>query len=242
MGTVRDALQLPDMRRIELGYGLSITGELAGTVALVVYALGAGGAALVAAYAASRTVAGMGVALVLTGLTSRLRRDRLLRWITGRSHGPAGGRGAAGRVWPAAGRGHRGRRRQFGARGNLPSAAGCRVALAGAHAGRAGRVQCRHRRDGELRGPDRAAAGRRPARRGRPGRCHGRGGRRPGRRDGVAAAAHRPRYAGTPRPRAPVTWSATSPAAWPSSCGWPRPAVSRSWRSPRPCSAARSSC
>ena len=70
------------MRRIELGYGLSITGELAGTVALVVYALGAGGAALVAAYAASRTVAGMGVALVLTGLTSRLRRDRLLRWIT----------------------------------------------------------------------------------------------------------------------------------------------------------------
>jgi hypothetical protein len=83
VGTVRDALQLPDMRRIELGYGLSITGELAGTVALVVYALGAGGAPLVAAYAASRTVAGMGVALVLTGLTSRLRRDRLLRWSTG---------------------------------------------------------------------------------------------------------------------------------------------------------------
>src|SRR5207302_191660 len=63
MGTVRHALQLPDMRRIELGYGLSITGELAGTVALVVYALGTGGAALVAAYAASRTVAGMAVAV-----------------------------------------------------------------------------------------------------------------------------------------------------------------------------------
>src|SRR6516162_145672 len=83
MGTVRDALQLPDMRRIELSYGLSITGELAGTVALVVYAVNAGGAPLVAAYAASRTVAGMGVALVLTGITGRLRRDRLLRWITG---------------------------------------------------------------------------------------------------------------------------------------------------------------
>src|SRR5690348_2921857 len=83
MGTVRDALQLPDMRRIELGYGMSITGELAGTVALVVYALSAGGAALVAAYAASRTVAGMGVALVLTSVTNRLRRGRLLRWITG---------------------------------------------------------------------------------------------------------------------------------------------------------------
>jgi Cyclic nucleotide-binding domain len=83
VGTVRDALQLPGMRRIELGYGLSITGELAGTVALVVYALSAGGAGLVAAYAAARTVAGMGVALVLTGITSRVRRDRLLRWSTG---------------------------------------------------------------------------------------------------------------------------------------------------------------
>ena len=83
VGTVRDALRLPDMRRIELGYGMSITGELAGTVALVVYAVGAGGAALVAFYAAVRTVAGMGVVLVLTGFTSRLRRDRLLRWITG---------------------------------------------------------------------------------------------------------------------------------------------------------------
>ena len=82
MGTVRDALRLPDMRRIELGYGLSIAGELAGTVALVVYAFGAGGAALVAVYAASRTVAGMAVTLVLTGVTNRLRRDRLLRWIT----------------------------------------------------------------------------------------------------------------------------------------------------------------
>jgi hypothetical protein len=82
VGTVRDALQLPGMRRIELGYGLSITGELAGTVALVVYALNSGGAGLVAAYAAARTVAGMGVALVLTGITSRVRRDRLLRWST----------------------------------------------------------------------------------------------------------------------------------------------------------------
>src|SRR5215467_8596751 len=83
MATVREALQRPGMRRIELGYGMSITGELAGTVALVVYAVSAGGAALVAVYAAVRTVAGMGVVLVLTGFTSRLRRDRLLRWITG---------------------------------------------------------------------------------------------------------------------------------------------------------------
>ena len=54
MGTVRDALQLPDMRRIELSYGLSITGELAGTVALVVYAVNAGGAGLVDHAAAVR--------------------------------------------------------------------------------------------------------------------------------------------------------------------------------------------
>ena len=68
MGTVRDALQLLDMRRIELGYGFAKTGELAGTVALVVYALSAGGPALVAAYAASRTIAAVGVMLVLTGI------------------------------------------------------------------------------------------------------------------------------------------------------------------------------
>jgi hypothetical protein len=71
------------MRRIELGYGMSVTGELAGTVSLVVYAFGAGGAPLVAAYAASRTLAGVGVMLVLAAVTGRLRRDRALRLITG---------------------------------------------------------------------------------------------------------------------------------------------------------------
>src|SRR5262249_28769784 len=160
----------------------SITGELAGTVALVVYALGAGGAALVAAYAASRTVAGMGGALVLTGLTNRLRRDRLLRWSTAirtlllAGAARPGAARPAPRAAPAAGGVAGGGARQFAARGHLPPAAGRRFALAGAHAGRARRVQCRHRRDGELRGPGWAAAGRRPARRGRPGRRHGRGG------------------------------------------------------------------
>src|SRR5260221_2454136 len=71
------------MRRIELGYGMSVTGELAGTVSLVVYAFSAGGAPLVAAYAASRTLTGVGVMLVLAGVTGRLRRDRSLRLITG---------------------------------------------------------------------------------------------------------------------------------------------------------------
>jgi hypothetical protein len=62
---------------------MSVTGELAGTVSLVVYAFNAGGATLAAVYAASRTLAGVGVMLVLTGLTRRLRRDLLLRQITG---------------------------------------------------------------------------------------------------------------------------------------------------------------
>jgi hypothetical protein len=83
VGTVRDALQLPDIRRIELGYGMSWTGEQAGPVSLVVYAFNAGGAPLAAAYAASRTLAGVGVMVVLAGLASRLRRDHLLRQITG---------------------------------------------------------------------------------------------------------------------------------------------------------------
>jgi predicted MFS family arabinose efflux permease len=83
LGTVRAALRLPDIRRIELGYGMSVMGELAGTVSLVVYAFSAGGATLVAAYAASRTLTGVAVALVLAGVTNRLRRDRLLRWLTG---------------------------------------------------------------------------------------------------------------------------------------------------------------
>jgi hypothetical protein len=83
VGTVRDALQLPEIRRIEFGYGMSWTGEQAGVVSLLVYAFNAGGAPLAAAYAASRTLGGLGVMLVLTGLASRLRRDLLLRQVTG---------------------------------------------------------------------------------------------------------------------------------------------------------------
>jgi hypothetical protein len=60
------------MRRIELGYGMSITGELAGAVALVVYAPGAGGAALVAVYAAARTLADTGCAEPMGRPPSRL--------------------------------------------------------------------------------------------------------------------------------------------------------------------------
>ena len=71
------------MRRIELGWGLSVVGEIAGTVALVVYAYGEGGAPLVAVYGVARTVAGVGVGLLFTGVGDRVRRDRLLRLVTG---------------------------------------------------------------------------------------------------------------------------------------------------------------
>ena len=58
MRTTFDVLRLPDVRRIELGWGASVVGELAGQVTLVVYAFDAGGAVLVATYVASRTLAG----------------------------------------------------------------------------------------------------------------------------------------------------------------------------------------
>src|SRR5215475_11651136 len=203
------------MRRIELGYGLSITGELAGTVALVVYALGAGGATLVAAYAASRTVAGMGVALVLTGITSRLRRDRLLRWSTGvrmvllaaaallaALHQPPAAVIAAGAASSALSGTYRPLQAAV-----LPWLVRTPAELAASNA-----VTAVMENGGALIGP--LLAG------------------------GVLAVASPSRIPRRPGPPAPLRWHATSPAAWLSSGGWLRPAVSRFWRSPRPCSAA----
>jgi MFS family permease len=80
--TIREVLRLADVRRVEMGWGLAVTGELAGTVTLVAYSYAAGGAVLVAAYTAARTVAGMFVAFSLGGLADRFRREQLLRWFT----------------------------------------------------------------------------------------------------------------------------------------------------------------
>jgi len=76
-------LQLPDVRRIELGWGASVIGELAGQVTLVVYSFDKGGAPLVAAYVASRTLLSMVVTLGIAGLSSGTRTSLLLRRITG---------------------------------------------------------------------------------------------------------------------------------------------------------------
>lgn len=82
MGAVADLLRVSDLRRIELGWVGAVTGESAATVSLVAYAIGTGGAPLVAAYAASRTLAGMAVTLALAGVANRLRPERLLRGLT----------------------------------------------------------------------------------------------------------------------------------------------------------------
>jgi MFS family permease len=74
--------RVPDVRRIELGWGASVIGELAGQVTLVVYAFDAGGAVLVAAYAASRTVVSMVATFGLAGVSGRVRPGVLLRRVT----------------------------------------------------------------------------------------------------------------------------------------------------------------
>ena len=78
---IHDVLRLPDVRRIELGWGASVIGELAGQVTLVVYAFDAGGAVLVATYVASRTLLSMAVTLAITGFSGRVRPGSLLRRI-----------------------------------------------------------------------------------------------------------------------------------------------------------------
>jgi hypothetical protein len=76
-----DVLRIPDVRRIELGWGASVIGELAGQVMLVVYAFDAGGAVLVAAYIASRTLLSVAVTLGITGVSGRAQPGLLLRRV-----------------------------------------------------------------------------------------------------------------------------------------------------------------
>ena len=78
----RDVLRSPDIRRIELGWGFSVVGEAASTVALVVFAFAAGGAGLVAVYGLFRMLAGVTVALGIAGIGDRVRSEVLLRTST----------------------------------------------------------------------------------------------------------------------------------------------------------------
>jgi predicted MFS family arabinose efflux permease len=79
---IREALRSPDVRRIELGWGLSVVGEFASTVALVVFAYAEGGAGLVAVYGLFRMLAGVAVALAIAGIGDRVRGEALLRAST----------------------------------------------------------------------------------------------------------------------------------------------------------------
>jgi predicted MFS family arabinose efflux permease len=81
-GTIYDVLRLPDVRRIELGWGASVIGELAGQVTLVVYTFNVGGAVLVATYVASRTLLSIVVTLGITGISGRVKPGSLLRRVT----------------------------------------------------------------------------------------------------------------------------------------------------------------
>ena len=79
MGAIRDVLRVPDCRRIEAGWFASLAGELAGSVALLVYAYIEGGAALVAAYGVVRTLPAMLITPALVSSSDRLGPDRVLR-------------------------------------------------------------------------------------------------------------------------------------------------------------------
>ena len=78
----RDALNQPAIRRLELGWGLSLAGTFGYTVALLAYAYGEGGAALVAGYGVAATVPGALLTPLLMSLTDRLGAASMLRWTT----------------------------------------------------------------------------------------------------------------------------------------------------------------
>ena len=80
--TIYDVLRIPDVRRIELGWGASVIGELASQVTLVVFAVDKGGAVDVATYVASRTLLSMAVMLGVTGFSGRAQPGLLLRRAT----------------------------------------------------------------------------------------------------------------------------------------------------------------
>lgn len=78
-GALRDVLRLPDVRRLELAWGLCLVGYFSSTIALFVYAFDEGGATLVAIYGVARAAPGAIVTPALLGLTDRVPVDRLLR-------------------------------------------------------------------------------------------------------------------------------------------------------------------
>jgi MFS family permease len=76
------ALRHPDIRRLEVGWLLSLAGTFGYTVALLAYAYAEGGAGLVAAYGVASTVPGALLTPVLMSLTDRFGSAPMLRSTT----------------------------------------------------------------------------------------------------------------------------------------------------------------
>jgi MFS family permease len=77
------ALRQPDIRRLEIGWLLSLTGTFGYTVAMLAYAYAEGGARLVAAYGVASTVPGAVFTPLLMSLTDRVGGATMLRATTG---------------------------------------------------------------------------------------------------------------------------------------------------------------
>lgn len=76
------ALREPDIRRLEVGWLLSLAGTFSYTVALLAYSYTEGGAQLVAVYGAASTVPGALLTPLLMTLTGRVGSATMLRWTT----------------------------------------------------------------------------------------------------------------------------------------------------------------
>ena len=79
MGAIREVLGVADCRRIEAGWFASLGGELAGSIALLVYAYNAGGAGLVALYGVVRTLPAILITPAVVSATDRYPPARVLR-------------------------------------------------------------------------------------------------------------------------------------------------------------------
>lgn len=82
MSTGLAALRHPDIRRLELGWLLSLAGTFSYTVALLAYTYAEGGANLVAVYGVASTVPGALLTPVLMSLTDRVGSATMLRATT----------------------------------------------------------------------------------------------------------------------------------------------------------------
>jgi MFS family permease len=76
------ALRQPDIRRLELGWGLSLTGTFGYTVSLLAYTYAEGGAGLVAFYGVASTVPGALLTPMLMSLNDRVGSATVLRATT----------------------------------------------------------------------------------------------------------------------------------------------------------------